>query len=129
MVEEWLRTIKLPDNKYFSKSHTDYPQDIDSLKEEGLKYQEMYNLITKGKKAPSYEDFEFDMEGVFKRDKQVAVVKLMLLTFWYVTLLKFSKEDTNVKPYKKSAEFWTDLLYTGMKIKPGREFAPHAKIS
>ena len=104
-------------------------QDIDSLRKEALKYQEMYNLITKGKKAPSYEDFEFYMEGVYKKDKQAAVVKLMLLTFWYSAILKFSSENTNVKPYKKSAEFWTDLLYTGMKIKPGREFAPHAKIS
>ena len=129
MVEEWLNAIKLPDGKSFSKSHTDYPQDIDSLRKEALKYQEMYNLITKGKKAPSYEDFEFYMEGVYKKEKQVAVVKLMLLTFWYSTILKFSSENTNVKPYKKSAEFWTDLLYTGMKIKPGREFAPHAKIS
>ena len=129
MVEEWLNTIKLPDNKSFSRSHTNYPQDFDALKAETLKYQEMYNSITKGKSAPSYEDFEFYMEGVYKNDKQVAVVKLILLTFWYVTLLKFSNENTNVRPYRKSAEFWTDLLYTGMKIKPGREFAPHAKIS
>ena len=129
MVVEILTPIKLPNNKSFSKSHNDYPQNFEELRDKGLEYQKMYNVISKGKTTQSYEDFEFYMEGVYKKDKQVAVVKLMLLTFWYAALLKFSDENTNVKPYKKSAEFWTDLLYTGMKIKPGREFAPHAKIS
>ena len=63
------------------------------------------------------------MEGVYKKSKQTAVVKLMLIYFWYVALKKYSSNTVS------SAEFWTDLLYTGMKIKPGREFAPHAKIS
>ena len=107
----------------FSKNHNDYPQTIDALRKDALKYQEMYNSITKGKSAPSYEDFEFYMEGVYKKSKQTAVVKLMLIYFWYVALKKYSSNTV------ASAEFWTDLLYTGMKIKPGREFAPHAKIS
>ena len=48
------------------------------------------------------------MEGVFKRDKQVADVKLMLLTFWYVTLLKFSKEDLE---FKQEVEGFLDANY------------------
>ena len=47
----------------------------------------------------------------------------MQLSFWCDAINKFSSNTD------KSAEFWTDLLYTGMKIKPGRQFAPHAKIS
>ena len=29
--------------------------------------------------------------------------------------------------YGRDVEFWTDLLYLGMKV--GKRFAPHAKIS
>ena len=47
----------------------------------------------------------------------------MLLTFWYDALTNYSKDND------KSAEFWTDLLYTGMKVTSKGEFAPHAKIS
>ncbi len=123
MIVDILKGIRLPDNKSFSKSHNDYPQTIDDLREDALKYQEMYNSITKGKSAPSYVDFEYYMEGVYNKNKRTAIIKLMQLTFWYVALLKYSRNTV------ESAEFWTDLLYTGMKIKPGREFAPHAKIS
>ena len=61
--------------------------------------------------------------GKGAKGKQVAIVRCMLITFWYAALKSYSAKNV------KSAEFWTDLLYTGMKIKPGREFAPHAKIS
>jgi hypothetical protein len=44
---------------------------------------------------------------------------LMELTFWYDALTKFAKD----------AEFWTDLLYYGMKVTSKGAFAPHAKIS
>jgi hypothetical protein len=32
-----------------------------------------------------------------------------------------------LKNYSNKSEFWTDLLYLGMKV--GDRFAPHAKIS
>ncbi len=107
----------------FSKNHNDYPQTPEKLIEESEKYKEMYEFITKGQKAPTYNKFQLYWDGVYKKSKQTAVVKLMLIYFWYAALTNYSSKTV------KSAEFWTDLLYTGMKIKPGREFAPHAKIS
>ena len=51
-------------------------------------------------------------------DKEfIAQTKLMMLHFFHDAL----------KNYAKDAEFWTDLLYLGMKV--GKRFAPHAKIS
>ena len=47
----------------------------------------------------------------------------MQLTFWYDAINKFGSNT------KKSAEFWTDMLYFGMKITMKGQFAPHAKIS
>jgi len=32
-----------------------------------------------------------------------------------------------LKGNEKNQEFWTDILYLGMKV--GKRFAPHAKIS
>ena len=68
-------------------------------------------------------NFNLDWISYIKKKKKLAIVKLMHLAFWYDALTNYST------PNDKSAEFWTDLLYTGMKIKPGRQFAPHAKIS
>ncbi len=44
---------------------------------------------------------------------------LMELTFCYDALTNFAKDS----------EFWTDLLYYGMKVTSKGAFAPHAKIS
>ncbi len=112
--------------KEFKKNHNDYPQTPEALIEQGEKYKKMYEFITKrkeGKGALPWNQFELYWDGVYKKDKATAIRKLMQLSFWYDALTNYSSKTV------KSAEFWTDLLYTGMKIKPGREFAPHAKIS
>ena len=82
----------------------------------------MYKVVTnrkEGKDALKWNEFQLYWDKVYKKDKPTAIRKLMQLSFWYDALTNYSDD----------AEFWTDLLYTGMKIKPGREFAPHAKIS
>ena len=68
-----------------------------------------------------FEDWQQKMVSVYggRKGERDAKVMLMELTFWYDALTKFAKDS----------EFWTDLLYTGMKINPDKEFAPHAKIS
>ena len=84
----------------------------------------MYKIVTKNiNDAPSYNEFELLLESVYNKDKRNAVAKLMQLSFWCDAINKFSSNTD------KSAEFWTDLLYTGMKIKTGRQFAAPAKIS
>ena len=87
-------------------------------------YENFYKLVSKhGNKAPSYNDFLAQIIILYKKSKKNAIAKLMLLTFWYDALTNYSKDND------KSAEFWTDLLYTGMKVTSKGEFAPHAKIS
>jgi hypothetical protein len=118
--------VKMLNGKEFKKNHTSYPQTPEKLVEESEKYERMYKLVTKGQNAPAYNEFQLYLDGFYQKSakgKQTAIVKLMMLSFWYDALTNYSSKTT------KSAEFWTDLLYTGMKIKPGREFAPHAKIS
>ena len=119
MVVDLLRSSKLVDGKSFSKSHTDYPTSVEEMDERG--YEKMYNFITKDRKvkAPTYSDFQDHWQKIYKKKSRTATVKLMMIAFWYAS----------IKGYGDDAEFWTDMLYTGMKIKPGREFAPHAKIS
>ena len=109
--------------KEFNKSHTTYPQTPEALVEE-TKYEKMYEFVTKKVNgAPTYNEFQLRLDKLYQKKKKLAIVKLMHLAFWYDALTNYSA------PNDKSAEFWTDLLYTGMKIKPGRQFAPHAKIS
>ena len=123
MVVDLLKKSKLPDGKSFSKSHNDYPKSLQEMDERG--YEEMYNFITKDQnvKALTYSDFQNHWQKIYNKKPRTGIVKLMMIVFWYASLKEYSKNT------EESAEFWTDLLYTGMKIKPGREFAPHAKIS
>ena len=116
--------VKMLNGKDFNKNFMAYPQTPEKLVEQSSKYEKMYKFVTKNvNNAPSYNEFELLLESVYNKDKRNAIAKLMQLSFWCDALTKFSSDT------EKSAEFWTDLLYTGMKIKPGREFAPHAKIS
>ena len=64
-----------------------------------------------------------EMNVLYVEDVRDAKVMLMQLTFWYDAITKFGKDN------KKSAEFWTDMLYFGMKVTMKGQFAPHAKIS
>ena len=131
MVVETLSSCTLPSGmklKKFSKDVTDYPQSATDFAAEAKGYEKMYEFIIKKHKgkAKSWTEFQLHMGGFYgngPKGKQVAIVRCMLITFWYVALKHYSTNNED------SAEFWTDLLYTGMKIKPGREFAPHAKIS
>jgi len=118
--------VKMLKGKKFNASHTSYPKDATEFVKKQKHYREMYNFVTKGQNVPDYNKWELSIVFLYNKSskgKQIAIVKLMQLSFWYDALNNYSANNV------KSAEFWTDLLYTGMKIKPGREFAPHAKIS
>ena len=130
MVVDSLKSCALPSGmklKSFSKDVTDYPQSATEFAAEAKGYQTMYEFITKKKSgAKTWNQFMLYIGGFYgggAKGTQVAVIRCMLIAFWYAALKNYSVDTP------KSAEFWTDLLYTGMKIKPGREFAPHAKIS
>ena len=116
MVKELIKA------QNFTNRFSDYPQDAKALIAEGKKYKQMYNYITKGKKAPSYADFELRIGELYDKDKRVAVAKLMQIKFWY-DALKYNENQSD------KAELWTDILYLGMKVSVKGKFAPHAKIS
>ena len=115
----------------FSKSHLDCPQTPEELIED-KHFKVMYEFLIKrkeGKGAPSYNEWQLYWEKMYRKNKRNAIVRLMYIKFWYASLSIFSNEKCSHKDFKKSSEFWTDLLYTGMKMKDEKEFAPHAKIS
>ena len=67
-------------------------------------------------------DFEEWIDGVYGAYKiraKVGKTKLALLNFWYDAL----------KNHDDDPEFWTDILYFGMKITTKGQFAPYSKIS
>ena len=71
----------------------------------------------------TWKEWQNGVSLKFAMDPRDAKVTLMQLTFWYDAINKFGSNT------KKSAEFWTDMLYFGMKITMKGQFAPHAKIS
>ena len=84
------------------------------------KWETMYNLVSRTYKgpSPSYKDWKQFITDLYMNDKTyIATAKLMHLHFFYDAINNFGRK----------AEFWTDLLYAGMKV--GKRYAPHAKIS
>jgi len=102
-----------------------YPTMVQTPDKKGFwdqsdKWETMYKSVTSFYKgpAPSYKDWKQFITDLYMNDKPfVATAKLMHLHFFYDA----------IENYGRKAEFWTDLLYAGMKM--GKRYAPHAKIS
>ena len=126
MVEKLLKD--LVSNNNYSNHFRDYPLTYDhflELPEQKFQsYEKMYNLVKPHFKsnAPSFGKFA-EINGVlhktYKNDERNGRLKLMFLSF-------FSNAFRIKKNNQK--EFWTDMLYMGMKIGKKGQFAPHAKI-
>ena len=102
----------------FVNDHNKYPQSYSEYIDESDKYLKMYESIKKYlNKNVTYSEFKDNLSSAYEKDKRNAVVKLMTLNFFHDAL----------KNNSKNPEFWTDILYLGMKV--GDRFAPHAKIS
>ena len=84
----------------------------------------MYDLVSSKyfPLAPTYNTWAKEIVYLYATDERVAIAKLMALSFFY-DAINYSNKQTD------KAEFWTDLLYLGMKVSPKGHFAPHAKIS
>lgn len=116
MVEDLLK--KNSSGVTFVNDHNKYPQTYMEYIEHSDKYLKMYESIKKYlTKNISFSEFENNLSSVYEKDKRNAVAKLMTLNFFHDAL----------KGNEKNQEFWTDILYLGMKV--GKRFAPHAKIS
>ena len=114
-------------NITFRNEHTDYPADAKEWYHEHKqdKYKEWYDLVIKeykGRENKTYDKFANFVLKVYEKDKRAAIGKIGALNFWYDALNNF-----NSKP--DDAEFWTDLLYLGLKIGSRGQFGPYAKIS
>ncbi len=107
----------------FNKNNSAYPQDADSFEKKVDDYEKMYKEVSKYASSRSqkmnYDDWVKGLMNLYKKDSRNAIVTLMQLSFWNDALLKHAKDP----------EFWTDLLYYGMKVTSKGMFAPHAKIS
>lgn len=102
----------------FANDHNKYPQSYLEYTEQDEKYLKMYESIKKYlNNNVTYSEFKDNLSSVYKKDKRNAIAKLMTLHFFHDSL----------KNNSKNPEFWTDILYLGMKV--GDRFAPHAKIS
>jgi len=105
-------------NITFINDHNKYPKSGEEFINESSTFEDYYKVVKPYfKKTQTYSQFEKSISTLYKNKKFIAQTKLMELHFFHDAL----------KNYSKNAEFWTDLLYLGMKI--GKGFAPHAKIS
>jgi len=121
----------------FQNQYIDYPKDGEAFADiiskpnstEYKKYKKWFTLVYKHSKNDynnSQTTFDTWADSVYQAyearpDKPgiVGKTKLALLNFWYDAL----------KNHDKDPEFWTDMLYYGMKITTKGQFAPYAKIS
>ena len=112
-------------SKEFKRNHSFYPKNPDAFLKQETYYKKIYKEVSKYASSASqklkFEDWQQKIVSVYggRKGERDAKVMLMELTFWYDALTKFSKD----------VEFWTDLLYYGMKVTSRGAFAPHAKIS
>ena len=113
----------LDGGKKFSKEKEKYPMK-DLTHNRNSEYETMYNFVSKKHFpfAPKFKTWVKDIVYLYATDERVAKAKLMMLSFFYDAIIYSEKQ-------KDKAEFWTDLLYLGMKVSAKGKFAPHAKIS
>ena len=117
----------------FNNKFNDYPangNDFTDIIEkpnsaEHKKYKKWFNFAYKHskndyKKKVTFDEWANDIYLAYEsRDPKEGKAKLALLNFWY-DALKYHDDDP---------EFWTDMLYFGLKIISKGQFGPHVKIS
>ena len=115
--------VKMLNGDTFNKNNSAYPQDADSFEKKVDDYEKMYKVVSKRASSQSqklkFDDWKQRLINLYGKDSRNAIVTLMQLSFWHDA----------IKNHANNAEFWTDLLYYGMKVTSKGMFAPHAKIS
>ena len=109
----------------FTNNWQDFPLECDNKQKTGFwdksdEWEKKYKVVANFYKGstPTYEKWKEFITKLYADNKTfVAVSKLMHLSFFYDAIDNFGRNP----------EFWTDLLYAGMKV--GKRYAPHAKIS
>ncbi len=120
----------------FENRFDEYPSNLEKWREivsnpqspKHKLYKKWFNFVSKHPKnnykdVKKFDDWADNITTAYgaRPDKPgiVGKTKLALLNFWYDAL----------KNHDNDPEFWTDILYFGMKITTKGQFAPHAKIS
>ncbi len=105
----------------FKNDHNKYPTTSQQFIKESSTYEKYYKVVKpyfkKTQKYNQFEDYIINLYDQGGKNIYIAQTKLMMLHFFHDAL----------KNNSKNPEFWTDILYLGMKV--GEGFAPHAKIS
>lgn len=103
----------------FKNDHKSYPSNAADFIRRYDEFETMYKELKKvDTTIPSFSEFKDVITLLYSDGKSnLAILKLMTLHFFSDAL----------KNNLRNPEFWTDLLYYGMKV--GNRFAPHAKIS
>ena len=117
----------------FNNQFRDYPQTADKFADlvedpkskEYKLYKKWFDFVYKHSKNDYKKKVTFDgwaddiYDAYVSRAPKEGKAKLALLNFWYDAL----------KYHDKDPEFWTDMLYFGLKIITKGQFGPHIKIS
>ena len=98
------------------KSFIDFSENLDDKKKQLMQKQRVMQQLEKERASRSNQEFQQDKEEKqFKINQEKEEEKRL------EQLKKEIKKDSQ-------KEFWTDMLYMGMKIGKKGQFAPHAKI-
>ena len=121
-----------PSSATFNNRVKDYPKNADEFADiaEDSKsakyklYKKWFNFTSKHskndyKKVKDFDDYMNNVQEAYDSRPKEGIAKLVLLHFWYDAL----------KNHDKNPEFWTDMLYFGMKVIAKGQFGPHIKIS
>ena len=116
----------------FNNKIKDYPQSVDEFGDiiadptspKYKLYKKWFNFTYKHPKndykgVKTFDEYVNNVLKAYKSRPKEGIAKLALLNFWYDAL----------KNHDKDPQFWTDILYFGMKITVRGDFGPHAKIS
>ena len=116
----------------FNNKIKDYPQNADEVADiiedpksnEYKLYKKWFNFVNKHSKndykdVKTFDEYLNNLQEAYDSRPKEGIAKLSLLNFWYDAL----------KNHDKDPQFWTDMLYFGMKITARGDFGPHAKIS
>ena len=133
LIQPLLRALKHgASNVTFNNKIKDYPQNADEFAEiaEDPKstkyklYKKWFTFTSKHSKndykdVKKFDDYLNNVQKAYDSRPKEGIAKLALLNFWYDAL----------NNHDKNHQFWTDMLYFGMKITARGDFGPHAKIS
>ena len=115
------------DNKInnYPQNENDFTDIIEkTTSQEYKKYKKWFNFVYKHSKNDykqkiTFDDWANNVYLAYASRPKEGIAKVSLLHFWY-DALKYHDDDP---------EFWTDMLYFGLKIISKGQFGPHVKIS